>query len=126
MWAWEEKRLASFKDGGHSQSCVRGRKRGWQVLKMAATVCHVCVGGNVTGKILRWRPLSATWVNEGRQDFKMAPSVSHVGGIIITWEEWRLARSSMFAPAHSGSCELQADLKHYLFVGFWVRLRCSY
>ncbi len=35
---------------------------GWQDLKMAATVSHVCVEGNVTGKILRWRPLSATCV----------------------------------------------------------------
>jgi hypothetical protein len=31
----------------------------------------------------------------------------------------------MLAPAHSGSCELQADLKHYVFVGFCVGLQGS-
>jgi hypothetical protein len=45
MCALEETWLASFKDGGHSQPCGRGRKRGLQVLKMAATVSHVGVGG---------------------------------------------------------------------------------
>ncbi len=67
---WDKCRLARFKDGGHSQPCVGWRKRGWQVLKMAASVSHVCVGGNEAGKILRWRPLPATWTNKGPAGFQ--------------------------------------------------------